>query len=793
MRYKKPIIPLLFDPDAEMPFRLEPRQYLDFTGDYEPALARLRDHIRWRSSPEGLLQGLKERLSDAERDLPRANDAERAPHRGGDQGRCGQRSPRRNRPSRTRRVRPGKPRSASKAPLERERQPAEPVAPKHVTKFINPPPATAPSWFQDRHVETEQVGNFLKDPSLRMMTVVGRGGIGKTAMVCRLLKALEAGHLPDDLGPLSVDGIVYLSPKGLRQVTLPHLYADLCKLLAPSRAELLDAVYRNPQAPARAKMQALLEAFPSGRTVVLLDNFEDVVDSETGKLHDQELEEALRALLELPAHGVKVIITTRVAPRALLLCQPGRQRSLALDEGLPSPFAENILRARDADGKLGLRDAPEALLATARERTQGYPRALEALAAILAADRSTTLAEVLADTERLLPEQVVEALVGEAFSRLDPLAQQVMQALAVLAAPVPEAAVDYVLQPYVPGIDSAPVLRRLVNMVFARREAGRFHLHQVDRSYAMERIPAGTPADRDASPPPFTRFALLHRAAEYYQSIRTPRASWKTVDDLAPQLAEFEVRIAGEEYDAAASVLLEIDFDYLLLWGHARLAAELHERLKGHLTDRELMQSHLGNLGICYYSLGDYRRAIDHHEQSLAIAREIGDRRGEGAALGNLGSCYSSLGDYRRAIDHHEQSLAIAREIGDRRGEGDALGNLGTATTAWGTTAAPSTITSSPWPSPARSGTAEARALRSATWASATPAWGTTAAPSTITSRPWPSPARSGTAKARALHSATWATATPAWGTTAAPSTITSSPWPSPARSGTAMARAMRW
>ena len=34
-----------------------------------------------------------------------------------------------------------------------------------------------------------------------------------------------------------------------------------------------------------------------------------------------------------------------------------------------------------------------------RERTRGYPRALEALAAILAADRSTTLEEVLADAE----------------------------------------------------------------------------------------------------------------------------------------------------------------------------------------------------------------------------------------------------------------------------------------------------------------------------------------------------------------------------------------------------------
>ena len=48
------------------------------------------------------------------------------------------------------------------------------------------------------------------------------------------------------------------------------------------------------------------------------DNFEGVVDGESRNLHDQELEEALRALLELPAHGVKVIVTTRIAPRALL-------------------------------------------------------------------------------------------------------------------------------------------------------------------------------------------------------------------------------------------------------------------------------------------------------------------------------------------------------------------------------------------------------------------------------------------------------------------------------------------
>ena len=147
----------------------------------------------------------------------------------------------------------------------------------------------------------------------------------------------------------------------------------------------------------------------------------------------------------------------------------------------------------DADGKLGLKSATNERLALARERTRGFPRALEALFAILSADRDTTLEEILAGS---LPENVTEALVGEAFSRLDPTQQRVMQALAVYGRPVPSAAVDYLLQPHQPGVDSAPVLSRLVNMHFARKEAGRFYLHPVDREYALARC-----AGRGIGPP----------------------------------------------------------------------------------------------------------------------------------------------------------------------------------------------------------------------------------------------------------------------------------------------------
>jgi hypothetical protein len=243
--------------------------------------------------------------------------------------------------------------------LEGERKPARPVGGIAQSKFINPPPLIAPTWFQNRHFETKQIGDFLKDESLRLMTVVGRGGVGKTAMVCRLLRSLEGGRLPDDGGTLAVDGIVYLSAaRSFHRTNVPDLYTGLTKLLPEETVKELDSIYKNPQTPTLAIMEALVQAFSSGRTVVLLDNFEDMLVLENGKIKDSELDEALRALLELPPHGLKIIITTRVAPGDLALVQPGLQRRLVLDTGLEQPYAENILRAMDADGKVGLRDGP---------------------------------------------------------------------------------------------------------------------------------------------------------------------------------------------------------------------------------------------------------------------------------------------------------------------------------------------------------------------------------------------------------------------------------------------------
>lgn len=670
LKYKKPIIPLKLHPDAEMPFRLDSRQHIDFTGSFEAGLARLRERLQWQNSAEGQLRAMEDRLADAERDLPRENDPTQRARIEGDiellqKQIAVQREVVANPQAAAQRASESIARG-----LERERQPERASGAMASSKFINPPPGLAPGYFQDRYYETASVGAFLRDEALRLLTVVGRGGTGKTALVCRLLKSLESGQLPDDGGAMSVDGIIYLSATGTRRVNMPNLYSDLGKLLPADTANQLDALYKNPQVSTAYKMQSLLAHFPQGRTVLLLDNFEDLVEPSTLNVHDGELDEALRALLDAPQHGVKVIITTRIPPRALALVQPGRQRRLDLDEGLESPYAENILREMDADGKVGLKSAPDELLAEARERTRGYPRALEALFAILSADRDTTLPELLSDTAHMLPDNVVKDLVGEAFSRLDPAAQQVMQALAVYNRPVTPAAADYLLQPYVPSVNSAPVLNRLVNMQFARKETGRYYLHPVDRAYAFTRIPAGEQSDRrEVDAPPFTQFALLHRAANYFKQSRTPRKDWKTIEDLAPQLAEFDLRCEGQDYDTAAHLLLDISYDYLNLWGYYYLVVEGFERVQNKLGEPALRRMVKGALGNVYHDVGRYLHAISCHEEALASARDMKSRYGEAANLGGLGSCYAALGMTTRALDFHTKALEIARELKDRKGE----------------------------------------------------------------------------------------------------------------------------
>ena len=723
LKYKKVIIPIRLHKDAEQPFGLGNRQWIDFSDNFEHGLAKLRKFLREMDSPKGILLAMQDRLADAERALRRA--------KGDEEKRILSEIEELKKQIEIQQRIVDDPEGAKREAeqkiqngLERERKPQLPVVGIQSTKFINPPPGVAPNHFQDRTVETKQILDFLNDDAQRLMTIVGRGGIGKTAMICRLLKHLENGAIPDDilksfgdLKPIKLDGIVYLSESGSHRINFANIFYDLCKLLPAETAQELDGVYKNPQGSTESKVHALLEKFTKGRVALLLDNFEPLVNTETFVIQDTELNEALQAFLNGPHTEVNIVITTRVAPKPLNLIQHGRQRVLTLDEGLESPYAENILREMDSNGQLGLKSASDEVLNTARIRTQGFPRALEALFAILASDRYTTLEEILSTAEHYLPETVVQDLVGEAFNRLDVNAQKVMQALAVYNRPVTPAAVDYLLAPHLPAMDSAPILQRLANMHFARKESGRFYLHPVDREFAFSLIPEGNLNDKIRTGSGLRLLEQYIQAVNKHPNLFESQESFEqaeldappnflrdivsSLQGLPPELRDKlqdNKNFENQEYLAAldkAIVVPQAWSRYALTnraadyFAQARkpraewkklddLSAQLAEfDLRCAARDYDTAASVLLEFDSDYLvKWGHYRLMIDLHEK---LNGKINDKNFERRSTGYLGYALLSTGKVKQAISHFEKALQMAKDSKNRQAEGAWLGNLATA------------------------------------------------------------------------------------------------------------------
>ena len=69
------------------------------------------------------------------------------------------------------------------------------------------------------------------------------------------------------------------------------------------------------------------------------------------------------------------------------------------------------------------------------------------------------------------------------------------------------------------------------------------------------------------------------------------------------------------------------------------------------------------SLGIAYRCLGQYQRAIEYQEQSLAIQREIGDRKGEANSLYNKALSLKELNHRTDALQCFQQALIIYADL----------------------------------------------------------------------------------------------------------------------------------
>ncbi|CAH3150953.1 unnamed protein product [Porites lobata] len=156
----------------------------------------------------------------------------------------------------------------------------------------------------------------------------------------------------------------------------------------------------------------------------------------------------------------------------------------------------------------------------------------------------------------------------------------------------------------------------------------------------------------------------------------------RILQDIAEQKKRLAIAQINKNKEEKADAYYNLGIAYFSLKDFHRAI----EYLKQYLSIAEEVGNRAGSagraygyLGCAYDSLGDSQRAIEYHNQRLRIAKEVGNRAGEGCAFGNLGLAYHHLEDFQRAIEYHNQHLSIAKEeVGDRAAEGCGYGNLGT-------------------------------------------------------------------------------------------------------------------
>jgi tetratricopeptide (TPR) repeat protein len=530
--------------------------------------------------------------------------------------------------------------------------------------------ADVSSILKDRVDEISQLRRLLGDRTVKLICIVGRGGIGKTALLSKLCAEIEGGELrlSDMATSMGADGIIYISCRGTDNPTVERLFSYIGRMLGDPHAEELMQCWKDTSRSLTSKVCFLLSKLREGCYLLVLDNLEDVLAPDNS-IADAELRTFVDLCLATP-HALRLIATSRepveVSEQVL------RARRLLFLDRLNEADAVTLLRDLDPDGELGLRNAPEALLLDAARRCYGIPRALEKIAGILSSDPTLTLERLLRD-ERIFTQQVVENLISEHYCRINNDQRHVLEALAVYNNPMPAVAVRYLLAPFFPNLDVDGCLRTLVRNYFVtyHRERDTYELHPLDRQYVYAHIP-----DEGGD---YTKRACHRRAAEFYRQLQKPQDEWKGLDDVQPQLAEFHHLVLAADYEQACHLLNQIDPHPLATWGYYQLIAEMRERLVDKLEDPRLQELNWGNLGLAVFNLGQAERALHCFERSLQIARDLGDATVIASRIGNIGEVYFVLGETEKAVRYFEEAWELFSQMGQKGEAGFWLGHIGLA------------------------------------------------------------------------------------------------------------------
>ncbi len=507
------------------------------------------------------------------------------------------------------------------------------------------------AYWQGRVDEIQQLHQWLADENTRLIGIEGIGGTGKSMLAAKIYEEIKG--FPKRFWADVSSGAI--------------LFRDLAQRV------LSDFGCRVPDEELQL-VNALVQCLRLGKYLLIVDNLESLLKSDR-KWRSQFYSEFFRAWSESGKES-KILVTTREKPD-LKKFEWLPLKGLKIEEGA------DLLRALGIKGKL------EAFA----ELVDGHPLLLTIVADLIKdefpQDPSLehleylglgNLRELLTDSRVVglhRRENVGMVLVLDAsFERLEDWQKRWLQNVSVYRGSFDaEAAIAMLPQPdesYPLPVEEAEVeLRKLVKRSLLEEKLNhqrQFSFQPVVLEYVRYKADDQTEAHLTA--------------IDYYDS-KVKEPPWQTKDDLNEYLEIFHHLCHLGDYAEADDILSYCD-EFLDLRGYYSTIVELNQQLVQNWQPRDDEEKEsfgwtLTRLGLAYYSLGQFQKAIQYHKKSLNIDQELGNRSGESASLNNLGLAYYSLGEFHTAIDYHQQDLEIARAIDDRSGEGKALGNLGLA------------------------------------------------------------------------------------------------------------------
>jgi predicted ATPase/transcriptional regulator with XRE-family HTH domain len=515
--------------------------------------------------------------------------------------------------------------------------------------------------FIGREREGRELGALLRDPAIRLVTLTGVGGTGKTR-----LSIAVAGELTDAF------------PGGAHFVDLASIRNPA--LVVPAIARILSV----NEAGDQALLDTLVAFIADRRMLLILDNFEQVVDAarDVGAILSR-----CPQLCVLATSRVPLRLSGEQEYMLAPLHVPGDTETADLWQVRESEAVELFVqRARATNSSFELTQANAEVVAAICRRLDGLPLAIE-----LAAARIRVLSphDILARLEhplalliggaRDLParQRTIRDTIRWSYELLEPDVQTMFRRLSAFVGGWTLEAAEAVAQSDGDlSIDALDGLTSLVesNLVIRTdRPDGesRFTMLEMVREFGLEQIES-----LGESRQVFQRHAgfIVELAEEAEPAIRDERQpDWfaRLISEQGNIRAVLQRSLADGEVEVDLGRRLAVALVwYWFMHNHFREARDwlrLAAFAPGTGADVLWARASVG-LGMMRWRLREVPEARRHVSAGLEVLRQTGDHWHTLFALHQLAHLADETGEPTRALELFQESMDGYREIGDEWG-----------------------------------------------------------------------------------------------------------------------------